>query len=144
MFRICSDSISAILLRHRTSRRQLACAIALLAVFCLLPSRAQASFTDDVIAINPSAQHVQNHLVEHAARPDQDRFSSCQRPQCRAGNSIPTAPPPAQIAPEVGVFLADGGQLIRITLLANSSFDNWSIYSEAHLLFPDPPPRLHF
>ena len=125
--------------RRRTAWQQFICAIAILAAWCLCPTRAQASCGHYVVVVNPSAEYLRNKPIE--APMQSTPACPCQGPQCRASDSIPAMPVPAQIAPEYGLMLLAHLQISAGELFDNAHPDDWAIQSEAHLLSPDPPPR---
>jgi hypothetical protein len=125
--------------RHRTGWRGFICALALVTTWCICPSHAQADCGQYVIVLNPSAEYLRNRPIEQPM--NEHPACPCNGPQCRSSDQTPPMPAPAQITPDFGVLLSAQGEVTASTLLGNSSLDNWSINSEAHLLSVDPPPR---
>jgi hypothetical protein len=116
------------------------CAIAILAAWCLFPTRAQANCGHYVVVVNPSAEYLRNRPIEHPMQSG-NPACPCHGPQCRASDSTPAMPVPAQITPDYGMMLVANGEASASALFGSANCDDWSIVSEAYHLLPDPPPR---
>jgi len=127
------------LARWRASWQRLACVVAVLAAWCLCPTRADAHCGNYVVVINPSAEYLRNKPIE--APMQTSPTCPCHGPQCRASDSAPAMPVPAQLTPDYGLMLLAHLQITAGELFEHVLPDDWSIQSEAHLLSPDPPPR---
>src|SRR4051812_18071126 len=100
-----SNSLSAqIILRQQTSWRRFFCALAVLAAWCFCPNRAQAECGHYVVVVNPSAEYLRNRPIEYPVQ-SSNPTCPCQGPQCRAGDSAPATPVPAQLTPDFGMML---------------------------------------
>jgi len=134
-----SHSAQPALVRQRGWRRFF-CALAILTAWCFCPTRAQADCGHYVVVVNPSAEYLRNRPIEYPVQ-SANPACPCQGPQCRASDSAPAMPVPAQLTPEFGMMLQVHSRVSAFELFENAPLDDWSIQSEAHHLSLDPPPR---